>query len=1062
MEHNFTFKGKPSVQADFQPSKEDLEYIDSIEKKYAKNKTLKSEEIVKYFDITQTKVRSKLLNDVLAKHNTYVDRREGVKGPGLSTVKETKKDPNRRNRAIQDAFNKAIEEAMQRTKQLREASVTITQAKQEDAKNSEQAEKLESINEDNDKLAEQIIQQVENIEAASTVQRDVAKPKRSPKSKDTFEFKGGGLGRLRARELFKEAVELVQTYMQGKLDLTGYEVVIHKNNKEPLPFNGRLQGNEITLKNIEIPLFPYEPSFTEEQFRETALHELIHVWQRQNNPWNGKSFESMDYFEKPSEVHARLAAGYLNNIDRLPKEKFEEVFKPEHLDPKFAEEFIQKEQAEIADIEKPYMELIKKRKSIRKTDDTLKEPKDTAITKQEAAKESEQVPVETPEQTSVKESVQGMPLFEEAAKTYDPIEDAQSKEDLEFIRYYEEKFANNKVMKGEEVDRYLALEKKYGYFFERQKKLKAQEDAARKAIEDAIKPVTNDIIESLDNQMPVTPSSSGGGGSGKKPPKTAKGSDDDGGDDEGDSDYFDYDGTYNPKRYFKAQVENLQRSFDSKLFGEKESTFFSSLQKVFDRASRTEDYDELEKLIDQETRLQSKILKDFETSNQNTANLLQAKAEEMIIRESKVKEEDRDTELIAWLENRLQEIKDVREATTSEYERIQRSIQTEIRKTADQGFAVGSIERDIRKLEQEAKDEEKILTKYNREFNKYVNTENQRLASEQAFEASKSFIDANKGKMPQEELLGKARKLFNKEFATYMQTASTEPELTTEQIVEKYQEGKGSFQQDAFKVKNAPSGFGQKSKYDPTQDNYVAPDIQSLSALAKDDSEKQRIKKNLAVWGTIQGVMGPLNQASKSPTGTGTVSGVMQNASTGAFALSAMGKAGPWGTLIAASLQTVSLLGEIADNTAKNVEAFSPELIMANVESRMLRLNQNMSMGSAYGDKLADYQRSQAAISRQMYELGVDLFGIFQPFITFVVDVLTGIISIIGFIATLISLIVSILDPILKVAGRFFRDTGEYIRIISNWLTGSKDQEIPNYTKEFMQNDPRQNFIHHE
>ena len=1004
MEHNFTFKGKPSVQADFQPSKEDLEYIDSIEKKYAKNKTITSEEIVKYFDVTKTKIRSALLNDVLSKHNTYVDRRAGVKGPGLSTVKETKNDPNRRKKSIQDAFNKAIEEAMQRTKQLREASVTIAQAKQETVKESE----IES-------------------------------------TKD--EYDAAYMKELEALEQKWESMKNVQGFGFGTEDLP-HPSTVSRNDwlKEYMPYlikglpDFKFDEDDYSKLSSAFgndnPFAPDSPlmKLMEKYAIQTEMHDIN---------W---SEGIRELFEDKSEATKMM-------LEQIAKEAEVELDRDIISDPidfkplataftKYLPKYLENLPTENSDIKRlldtseaildPLEFAIKtweKHQVKEKPKSTKKKPKTkaTAITKQEVTKESEQSPIETPEQTSVEESVQGMPLFEEAAKTYDPIEDARSKEE------------------------------------ERQKKLKAQEDADRKAIEDAIKPVTNDIIESLNNQMPVTPTSSGGGGgSGKKPPKTAKGSDDDGGDDEGDSNYFDDDGTYNPRRYFKAQVENLQRSFDAKLFGEKESTYFSSLQKVFDRASRTEDYDELEKLIEQETRLQSKILKDFETSNQNTANLLQAKAEEMIIRESNAKEEDRDTELIAWLENRLQEIKDVREATTSEYERIQRAIQTEIRNSAMKGFASGSIERDIRKLEQEAKDEEKILSKFNREFNKYVTAENQRLASEQAFEASKSFIDANKGKMPQEELLGKARKLFDKEFATYMQTASTEPELTTEQIVEKYQEGEGSFQQDAFKVKNAPSGFGQKSKYDPTKDDYIAPDRRSLTELAKDDSERQRIKKNLAVWGTIQGVMGPLNQASKNTTGTGTVSGVMQNASAGAFALSAMGKAGPYGTLIAASLQTVSLLGEIADNTAKNVEAFSPEIIMANVESRLLRLNQNMAIGSSYGDKLADYQRSQSAISRQMYELGVDLFGIFQPFITFVVDVLTSILSVIGFIATVISLIASILDPILKTAGRFFRDTGEYIRRISNWLTGSKDQEIPNYTKEFMQNDPRQNFIHHE
>lgn len=955
MEHEFTFKGKPSVKNNVQPSKEDLAFIESIEKKYEKNTAIKSEDITKYFEITKTQIRSKLLKDVLSIGNVWVKKRDGVYGQGVQNIKETPKDPNRRKKSVQEAFKKAIESAMETTKQLREESVSISEAKQEVAQEENLAKELVDISSKNQELADTNAKATEDLVSKSqnvadilnnAQQADISKPKKkraTPKNKST-----------------KEPIQ------------------------ETKP---NVQETEQTNQNTNTEKLPTDIGSAKVKFSSDYLYKDV----RTVDQWLEKKFEqdkttNAEYRENPDTQAVRL-----KSLDSLLRIMQNPSYKTD-TDNMMAG-FLPEIETEAS--HKDILDYIKN--------------KTISLIKQESLKQ-----------------VRNLPLFEDAISKKDPIEEAQRKEQ------------------------------------ERQAKIKAQEEAARKAIEEAINPITDSIEELLGDQASTGTPSSGGGSS--KPPKTPKGFDNGGddGDDDDDSNYYDSDEEYNPKRYLKAQIENLQRSFNAKLFGEKESTLFSSLQKAFDRGSRTEDLDELEKVIDQETRLQSKILKDFETSNQNTANLLEAKTKEMLIREQGKDEESQDPRLIKWLETRLQEIKDVREATTKQYEDIQKSIESEIRQSATRGFASGTIERDIKKLEQDAKDEEKILAKYNKEFSKYVSNEYDRLAKEQAFEATKSYIDQNKGKMSSEELTKKARKLFDREYATYIQNTPQEPELTSEQIVSAYEQGEGSFSKDAFKVKNAPKGFGEKSKYDPTQEDYITPDKRSIPELVEDPAAKSRLKNNLMVWGAIKGTLGPVASASASSnaSGQGTVSGVASNASAGAFALSAIGKAGPYGTLIAASLQTVSILGEIADNTAKNVEAFSPEVLMAGVENKLLRLNQNIAIGNEKGTKLAEYQRSQGTLSRQMYELGVEFFSILQPFIVIVVEFINIMLAFINLIATMGSTVIGIFDPVLTPFMKFLRDSSEGWQIVINFLKGRKDNSVPNYTEEFMKNDPRQNITH--
>jgi hypothetical protein len=647
---------------------------------------------------------------------------------------------------------------------------------------------------------------------------------------------------------------------------------------------------------------------------------------------------------------------------------------------------------------------------------------------------------------------------------------------------------------------------------------------AKKKLNDAIvsnvEQAAQSAAESINKAM------SGDGG--KKPPKGPK-APPTGDDDEssyGDDMYegAENDDEYNPLRTLKAQVENLQRSFKSKLFGEKESTFPSSLQRTFEAGKRVKDFDDVQKLIDKEVAAQTSMLKAFETSNQNTSNLLEARIKDYIDRESSKEDEKIDRQKLEWLYSRLDEVRKVREDTQQEYDAIETSIGTKISDSATRGFAQGKVDRDIEELQMQQKDEDKVLKQYQREFKSFVTKQYKDLANVEAFEAAKTYVQTNTGKMSQRDVVAMAKIAYDKKFEEFMSSASFESELSTEEVMSAFQEGQGTFKPEAFRPKNAPKNFYSKPQQEeppmdiqwdpmqagpgggmmggsnsgmgggsgngssppigfgpggapipPSRNNIglLAPsigiDIQAIKRFKVAEASINAVGQTLVAASTKQGVRpgSILGNVSKAATtaglagyaasgvaNLGLATGAAGIGGTTALAGAAGASMGPVGLMVAGITLSTSYLAEIADNTSKNVEAFSPELILSDIDNKFKRLVDNMQIANSRGDKLANYQQSSNQLSRQLYNLGVELFDQVEPVIRILIDFMSIVVVLLRTLTILGTLLYNAMFPFIEPLAKGVQIIAKGMTTLLDWLLG-RSPKLPDFEQEFMKNDPR-------
>jgi hypothetical protein len=647
---------------------------------------------------------------------------------------------------------------------------------------------------------------------------------------------------------------------------------------------------------------------------------------------------------------------------------------------------------------------------------------------------------------------------------------------------------------------------------------------AKKKLNDAIvsnvEQAAQSAAESINKAM------SGDGG--KKPPKGPKapptGDDDESG--YGDDMYegAENDDEYNPLRTLKAQVENLQRSFESKLFGEKESTFPSSLQRTFEAGKRVKDFDDVQKLIDKEVAAQTSMLKAFETSNQNTSNLLEARIKDYIDRESSKEDENIDRQKLEWLYSRLDEVRKVREDTQQEYDAIETSIGTKISDFATRGFAQGKVDRDIEELQMQQKDEDKVLKQYQREFKSFVTKQYKDLANVEAFDAAKTYVQTNTGKLPQRDVVAMSKIAYDKKFEEFMSSASFESELSTEEVMSAFQEGQGKFKPEAFRPKNAPKNFyGKPQQEEPPMDiqwdpmqagasggmmggsgsgmgggsgngssppigfgpggapippsrnniGLLAPsigiDIQAIKRFKVAEASINAVGQTLVAASTKQGVRpgSILGNVSKAATtaglagyaasgvaNLGLATGAAGIGGTTALAGAAGASMGPVGLMVAGITLSTSYLAEIADNTSKNVEAFSPELILSDIDNKFKRLVDNMQIANSRGDKLANYQQSSNQLSRQLYNLGVELFDQVEPVIRILIDFMSIVVVLLRTLTILGTLLYNAMFPFIEPLAKGVQIIAKGMTTLLDWLLG-RETKLPDFEQEFVKNDPR-------
>jgi hypothetical protein len=627
---------------------------------------------------------------------------------------------------------------------------------------------------------------------------------------------------------------------------------------------------------------------------------------------------------------------------------------------------------------------------------------------------------------------------------------------------------------------------------------------AKKKLKDAI--VTNVEQAAQSAAESINKAMSGGGG--KKPPKTPKAppTGDDGEGDDGEDAYNQFmQGFISEQEYYRvlvAQVENLERSFESKLFTAKESTLPSSLQRTFEAGRRIKDFEDTQKLVDEKVASATRSAKSFRTNLENPSNTLEARIKDYI---DKVSEsENIDQEKLGLLRQVLRRVQTVREKTQQSYSEIAESIRTEIPESAIRGFAQGKIDRDIEELEMQQKDEDRTVKQFQREFKSFVTKKYKELANVEAFEAAKTYVETNRGKLNKRDLDAMAKIAYDKKFEEFMASASFESELSPEEIMAAYQEGQGTFKPEAFRPKNAPKNFYGKPEREPQPLNIafdpfagkggkggggggtnppigfgpdgeeIPPsranigllsqnagiDIQAIKNFKIAEASINAVGKTLVAASTKSGVRpGQIfGQASNTASTIGLAGYAAQGAASMGLASGATGAAGavagPVGLIVAGVTLSASYLAEIADNTSKNVEAFSPDLILSDIDNKLKNLVNNMEIANSRGASLANYQQSSNLLSRQLYNLGVDLFDQAGPLIQILVDSLSIIVMLLRMLTIFGTLIFKLMYAFVEPLAKGVQTIAKGMSTLLDWLLGRSTQ-LPDYEEEFMKNDPR-------
>ena len=635
-------------------------------------------------------------------------------------------------------------------------------------------------------------------------------------------------------------------------------------------------------------------------------------------------------------------------------------------------------------------------------------------------------------------------------------------------------------------------------------KTKDVEKKLKDAIVTNVEQAAQSAAESINKAM------SGGGG--KKPPNTTKAppTGDDGEDDDAFNQFM--QGFISEQEFYRvlvAQVENLERSFESKLFTAKESTLPSSLQRTFEAGRRTKDFEDTQKLVDEKVASATSSAKSFRTNLENPSNTLEARIKDYI---DKVSEsENIDQEKLALLHQVLKRVQTVREKTQQSYDEITQAISTEIPESAVRGFAQGKIDRDIEELEMQQKDEDRTVKQFQREFKSFVTKKYKELANVEAFEAAKTYVETNRGKLNKRDLDAMAKIAYDKKFEEFMASVSYESELSTEEIMAAYQEGQGTFKPEAFRPKNAPKNFyGKPEKesqplnidFDPfagkggkggggggtnpptgfgPDGEEIPPsranigllsqgggiDIQAIKNFKIAEASINAIGRTLVSASTKEGVRpGQIfGQTANAATTIGLTGYAASGAATiasgagltagGLTAAGAAGAtAGPIGLMVAGITLSASYLSEIADNTSKNVQAFSPDLILADIDNKMKNLVNNMEIANSRGSSLANYQQSSNQLSRQLYNLGVDVFDQVGPFIQIMIDAGTIVIVLLRALTVTGTIIFRLLNTWLEPLTKGVKTVADSVTSMLDWLLGRRTK-LPDFEQEFMQNDPR-------
>ena len=542
------------------------------------------------------------------------------------------------------------------------------------------------------------------------------------------------------------------------------------------------------------------------------------------------------------------------------------------------------------------------------------------------------------------------------------------------------------------------------------------------------------------------------------------------------------------------RIENLNRTIGSKSFRNQSVQLDPFFENLRDKSSKQTSQEDLDRLIQTEVDKQLANINDVETSLFNSIDLMNAQLEAKIQNiEAKLSKENADP----GSDPRLQEYQQFQNRLSSLREDVSGYISESVDKIKDSakdyaraGYDEGETARIIADADKEQKRVEKLVSSFNKDFDKYIDQQKKEIAKDYAFNTAQAYLDTTKGAK-----MDVAKKIYANAYQDFIDNAPVQSHgLSDEEIAALHAATGGNINPaninttpvappvapNAANPPNVnnpngtvtpppiqpPSGSRKGSSLPPggqglgNYNNYQGPPNNNSSSLTNPNQSggsgtQSKIGVHMLLSEVTQAVIDPLMALASIPTelasahlmhlswastkeriqtpdlirsmgkttqknteaitqATGaTVGAVAGSAVPGIGTLAGAYVGGELGELAGnlIPIETVSnmvgYLYEIANNTSKQAEPFSSDLIQSNIDNQLAFLEENVRIGREMGSELAELNDATTDLQLTFYKEAIELVRPLLPAMANILDTIKQGIQLVGGISDSLTAIVN-------------------------------------------------------
>ncbi len=511
----------------------------------------------------------------------------------------------------------------------------------------------------------------------------------------------------------------------------------------------------------------------------------------------------------------------------------------------------------------------------------------------------------------------------------------------------------------------------------------------------------------------------------------------------------------------EARIDNLFRTLNSKSFKERNVTQEPFFEKLFDKATKAEDIESLMSLVKQEQDKQQSSILAYQTNLDNQLALLKAEVDTRL--ENMQGEEEVDSDRVDRYKSFQENLNTIQESVRSFVSEAIATLEQKTFDTASKGKAQGDIDRELKEIDQQLKDAikkekeaSKIIQEFDKAFDKYAQEKKKEAASEFAYN------EALQAKKKLGSSQASVSKTYHSAKDSFLRnTPDLIPQIDDDSKISLYASQGGTFK--SFNFSTIPVSFSSRKNggggnqsggsgggntggnntgsNSPLPPNFNQPPSHNSPVLTFGDFTQalkefamsiREVAKVLTVDALSLGVKSTSKEGAtagdavkfgaKGARAGADITGQLAGAVAGAFV------GGPFGGLLGSQIgkvlanvlpieefaESISLLEQMANNTAERATPFSFELIATKIDKQLAMLDQDMTMGRLYGDQLSSIQRSSN-------EVQLELKRSFDEFVVALSPLIIGILEQIKFLITLLTpMIAAVMGYIMSLAPMTF------------------------------------------